>query len=173
MNVQDRLARLRFEDPATAEVVVDALWTKLAREEPRMFAALWRRAHRPSRRPAAVERSLPIPIQWVEERAPAVRTPAATNEPPLSVPAQPVPAVNLAPPPVAAPSAPPHPVMIEPSPSLADLLPLEERVAHLAGRGLGAAHQPALHFVRMDTPPAQTEQQQMDQQQVEQPQPTS
>jgi hypothetical protein len=164
MIAHDKLARLRFEDPAAAAAVVDALWDQLAREEPRMFAALWRRANRPSRRPAAVERIVPV-VQWIDE---AVETPTVT--PSLSALVEQMPAVNLVPtvslsqvpaqalpptvpaappaapaledtaaapaPPVVATPAPapapapvpsPYPLMIEPSPSLAELLPAEER----------------------------------------------
>ena len=44
------LARLRFEDPQAAASAADGLWAQLAIEDPRMFAALWRRANKPSRR---------------------------------------------------------------------------------------------------------------------------
>jgi hypothetical protein len=46
MHAREGLARLRFEDPAAAAAAVEALWEQMAREEPRMFAALWRRATR-------------------------------------------------------------------------------------------------------------------------------
>jgi hypothetical protein len=125
MNAQDRLARLRFEDPVAAAAVVDALWAQLAREEPRMFAALWRRANRPSRRPASVEPAIPVPVQWVEEPIPAVAVeplPALAVEPRVEVIAQRLPTVDLTP-------TPPYRLMIEPSPSLAELLPADEHTS--------------------------------------------
>ena len=113
MSVKDGLARLRVEDPSAAAVVVDALWEALAREEPRMFAALWRKANLPGRRPAVLQPAGPPPIEWIEEPV--------------------LPSVNLLPPPPALtfPTQPASsgPLMIEPSPSLADLLPAEERAS--------------------------------------------
>ncbi|MBK5307992.1 MAG: hypothetical protein JJD92_15005 [Frankiaceae bacterium] len=87
MTAQDKLARLRFEDPAAAAAAVDGLWEQLAREEPRMFAALWRRANRPADRPAE---PVTVPtVEWIDEL------------PPMEVIAQRFPSVNLAPVPLA------------------------------------------------------------------------
>jgi hypothetical protein len=115
MSAKESLARLRFEDPTAAAAVEAALWTQLAREDPRMFAALWRRAHRPSRRPAQVECVVPA-VEWLDEL------------PPLEVAAQ-LPAVNLLPdPPADLPFVPVQPLVFEPSPSLESLLPSESRI---------------------------------------------
>ena len=125
MGAQHNLARLRVEDPAAAAAVVNALWEQLAREEPRMFAALWRRANKESRRPAP---PVPlIPVQWIEELPPLETVPAlpAVNlsldrdveEVPVEVPAQEVPAPE------------PSRLVFQPSPTLADLLPAGNSVA--------------------------------------------
>jgi hypothetical protein len=135
MNAQDRLARLRVEDPTAAAAAVDALWAQLAREEPRMFAALWRRANRPSRRPAQVEVPVPVPVQWIDDEpvtiapvVPAVE-PAPAAMPVVNLTPAPAPAVPLQPTaPVAAPP-PPSPLVFEPSPSLAELRPEAERTS--------------------------------------------
>jgi hypothetical protein len=101
MNAQQNLARLRFEDPQAAAAAVDALWSQLAREDPRMFAALWRRANRDSRRPADV---VTVPaVQWLDEM------------PPMEVTSQRLPAVDRS----------PAPVMVQPSPSLLAAAELE------------------------------------------------
>ena len=97
---RDGLARLRVEDPKAAAAAVDALWALLARDEPRMFAALWRRANRGS---AYVPPSVTVPrVEWIEE-APPVEVAAQRVAP---SPAR-LPRVDLA-----------LPIMINPSPPL-------------------------------------------------------
>ena len=73
MNALDNLRRLRYQDPQAAAAVVEALWEQLAREDPRMFAALWRRAAR------RMARSAPKPVvvpdvEWLDELPPVVVT---------------------------------------------------------------------------------------------------
>lgn len=85
------LARLRVEDPAAAAAAVEELWAQLAREEPRMFAALWRRANRRAM-PAAESVQVPR-VEWIDEAAP-VDVPAV--EPVVEIPAVHVPAVEVA-----------------------------------------------------------------------------
>jgi hypothetical protein len=161
MSDHNSLARLRVEDPTAADALADALWEHLARNEPKMFAALWRRAHRPAPGSERLEVPVVVPVQWIEERAetpaadvpvqwveepaeapvveapvgvPVLEAPVDQPEPaeqPISVIAQRLPAVNLAPPSVVPPSAVPPPavsptLMIEPSPSLAELLESDE-----------------------------------------------
>ena len=46
MRTQRWGARLQAEDPYEEAAAVDALWAELARQDPKMFAALWRRATR-------------------------------------------------------------------------------------------------------------------------------
>ena len=103
MGAQHNLNRLRFEDPTAAAAVIDALWEALAREEPRMFAALWRRANLPSRRPAAPAPL--IPVQWIDE------------VPPLDVVPVRFPSVNLSP------VRTDDQLVVQPAPTLAELLP--------------------------------------------------
>ena len=83
MNAVDSLDRLALEDPRAAAAAVDALWAQLAREDARMFAALWRRAHRPDQRR---EREAEPVVEWLDELEDAAALPAA------------LPAVNLLPP---------------------------------------------------------------------------
>ena len=68
MNAQHSLSRLRVEDPRAAAAVVDALWEQLAREDARMFAALWRRATRRQRAHAPQASVVPA-VEWVDELA--------------------------------------------------------------------------------------------------------
>jgi hypothetical protein len=95
MSAQQSLARLRFEDPQAAAAAADGLWAQLAIEDPRMFAALWRRANKPSRRAAHL--AARAPEDWAE-MLPAVDEPAvdvpAVEAPPIEAPR--LPAVNLA-----------------------------------------------------------------------------
>lgn len=44
MNASASLDRLRSEEPKVVAAAVALLWDKLSREDPRMFAALWRKA---------------------------------------------------------------------------------------------------------------------------------
>ena len=82
MNALDNLRRLRYQDPQAAAAVVDALWEQLAREDPRMFHALWRRAARRMARDAP--RPVEVPeVAWLDE------------VPPLTVTAQRLPAADL------------------------------------------------------------------------------
>ena len=46
MRTQRWGARLQAECPHEEAAAVDALWAELARQDPTMFAALWRRATR-------------------------------------------------------------------------------------------------------------------------------
>ena len=83
MNALENLRRLRYQDPQAAAAVVEALWEQLAREDPRMFHALWRRVAR------RVARSAPDPVavpgvEWLDDM------------PPLTVTTQRMPGVNLA-----------------------------------------------------------------------------
>src|SRR4051812_48312137 len=82
MDARSNLAKLAYEDPQAAAAVVDSLWAELARDDPRMFAALWRRANKSSRRPKLTDAPK---VDWLEEL------------PPVEVVAQRVPAVNLVP----------------------------------------------------------------------------
>ena len=90
MNVQQSLARLRFEDPQAAVAAADGLWAQLAIEDPRMFAALWRRANKPSRRAAHL--AARAPEDWTE-MLPAIDQPAV-EVPAVEVPAAAVPSVE-------------------------------------------------------------------------------
>jgi hypothetical protein len=83
MNALDNLRRLRYQDPQAAAVVVEALWEQLAREDPRMFHALWRRAAR--RMAMSAPKPVAVPaVEWLDEL------------PPLTVTAQRLPGVDLA-----------------------------------------------------------------------------
>src|SRR5438309_10015769 len=90
MDVRENLAKLAYEDPQAAAAVVDSLWAELAREDPRLFAALWRRANKSSRRPKLTATPQ---VEWLEEL------------PPIEVVAQRVPPIA---PPVPAPSVAEH-----------------------------------------------------------------
>jgi hypothetical protein len=82
MNALENLKRLRYQDPQAAAAVVEALWEQLAREDPRMFHALWRRAARRMARNAP--QPVPVPeVEWLDE------------VPPLTVTTQRLPAVDL------------------------------------------------------------------------------
>ena len=88
MNAQHNLARLRVEDPRAAAAVVDALWEQLAREDARMFAALWRKAQHRALRTAGDAVEVP-PVQWLDEPLPAP-VPVVADQPapvPAAVPA--------------------------------------------------------------------------------------
>ena len=84
MHARGSLARLRVEDPAAAAAAVDELGAQLARAEPRMFAALGRRANRRAM-PAAESVQVPR-VEWIDEAAPV-------DVPAVEVPAVEVPAV--------------------------------------------------------------------------------
>jgi hypothetical protein len=90
MSAQSSLARLRFEDPQAAAATVEGLWAQLATEDPRMFAALWRRANKPSRRAAHL--AARAPEDWAE-LLPTIDEPAV-DVPAVEAPR--LPAVNLA-----------------------------------------------------------------------------
>ena len=90
MSAQQSLARLRFEDPQAAAAAAEGLWAQLAIEDPRMFAALWRRANKPSRRAAHL--AARAPEDWAE-LLPAVET-NTIQRPAVEVPAVEVPAVE-------------------------------------------------------------------------------
>jgi hypothetical protein len=90
MSAHQSLARLRFEDPQAAAAAAEGLWAQLAIEDPRMFAALWRRANKPSRRAAHL--AARAPEDWAE-MLPAIDEPAVEVP---SVEAPRLPAVNLA-----------------------------------------------------------------------------
>jgi hypothetical protein len=90
MSAHQSLARLRFEDPQAAAAAADGLWAQLAIEDPRMFAALWRRANKPSRRAAHL--AARAPEDWAE-MLPAIDEPAV-EVPAVEAPR--LPAVNLA-----------------------------------------------------------------------------
>ena len=74
----ESLARLRFEDPRAAASVVTVLWDTLSREDPRLFAALWRRANRSGRR-ARPEVDELSEVEWLDELPPLEVAPAAVN----------------------------------------------------------------------------------------------
>ena len=74
----ESLARLRFEDPRAAAAVVTALWDTLAREDPRLFAALWRRANRSGRRPRPEVDEL-SEVEWLDELPPLEVTAPAVD----------------------------------------------------------------------------------------------
>jgi hypothetical protein len=69
MDALHNLDRLRLADPRAAAEVVDALWAQLAREDARMFAALWRRANLPGRRAARQESAAEVTadVTWVDD----------------------------------------------------------------------------------------------------------
>ena len=97
MNAQHNLARLRAEDPRAAAAVVEALWEQLAREDARLFAALWRKAQRRTQRTDAPVAEVPA-VEWLDEPAidpvpvvaPVALAPVAV--PPVAAPVS----VNLA-----------------------------------------------------------------------------
>ena len=63
MRTQRWGARLQAEDPREEAAAVDALWAELARQDPKMFAALWRRAtQRGMVRTDAVSQLLETPL---------------------------------------------------------------------------------------------------------------
>src|SRR5690349_1665073 len=93
MAALDNLARLRVEDPTAAAAVVDSLWTVLAHEDPKLFAALWRKANKASKRPA-IEVQVPK-VEWLDEPAPVAAAPIEVA--PVAVAAQRLPAVDLMP----------------------------------------------------------------------------
>jgi hypothetical protein len=114
MSAQQSLARLRFEDPQAAAAAAEGLWAQLAIEDPRMFAALWRRANKPSRRAAHL--AARAPEDWTELlpavetntiQLPAIQLPAV-EVPAVEVPAVEVPAVEV---PAVEPEAPRFPVV--------------------------------------------------------------
>jgi hypothetical protein len=91
MNALDNLRRLRYQDPQAAAAVVDALWEQLAREDPRMFAALWRRAARRMARNAPKPVVVPE-VEWVVDLPPVVVT---TQRLPAVDLTDPIPSVEL------------------------------------------------------------------------------